>query len=175
MTGFGRGSIWRSQKSNDKSGLSSIRLLAAWECAVRFLLLFRPKGNSIPIGYEDGTGALQMLQLQDALEHLGIDSTKETKELRRLRGDSHNCSKMAEIQAGLLKEHWQTIRSTPDLWLLLDSREKEKQHLAQRKTAEIAWREKNYAKLIELYEAGVLVLSPEEKSRLEYARKQMRK
>ncbi len=81
-----------------------------------FVLLFRAKGPAIPVGYEDASGKRQLWYLQDVLKQLGIDITKEEKELQRLGGDYRNCSAMAEIQARWLVEHWPAIRSQLNTW-----------------------------------------------------------
>ncbi len=68
------------------------------------------------MGYEDATAGRQSWFLDEVLAHLGIDVTQHKKELRRLAGDYHNCTRMAELQARLLVEHWPGITSKVDGW-----------------------------------------------------------
>ena len=81
-----------------------------------YVMLFRAKGRPLPVNYTDEAGRRQLWYLEEVLKHLGIDVSQETKELQGLARDYHNCTRMAELEASLLVEHWAAITSKVDEW-----------------------------------------------------------
>jgi hypothetical protein len=75
-----------------------------------YLLVFKPKDEKVPIGYEDEFGNPQLVYIKDALKKIEIDNSKKTKELQKLGGNYKNCMSMANIYAALLEDNWEMIK-----------------------------------------------------------------
>lgn len=71
-----------------------------------YALLFRPTGDTIPVGYTDASRKPQKLYLQQALKSLSVGTEQETRALRKLAGNHSNCTAMATIIAELIERHW---------------------------------------------------------------------
>ena len=82
-----------------------------------YVLLFRPVGAEIPLGYTDANGRTQKLYLQQALKSLSINTEQETQALRKLAGNHLNCTAMATILARLLERHWPMLLANVEKWL----------------------------------------------------------
>ena len=80
------------------------------------MMLFRESNKEISIGYKDDAGNLQKEYIQNILSKLGIDNSKETKELQKLGGNYLNWMKMANILFKLLDENWDILKLNFDLF-----------------------------------------------------------
>lgn len=81
-----------------------------------YALLFIPREDEVPIGYQDSSGYRQKLYLQEALKELSIDCAQETKRLQGLGGNYKNCEEMALELSHLIDKHWTIVYSQHNRW-----------------------------------------------------------
>jgi len=80
-----------------------------------FVLIFKFKEDKIPVDYEDEFGNLQRIHIQEALNRIGLDISRERNELRRLSGNSNNCTAIVNILSKLLDDNWNILLSKTDI------------------------------------------------------------
>lgn len=80
------------------------------------VLLFRPEGGVLPIGYFDARGKTQKVYLQVGLKSLFINIERETRTLQKLGGDYRNCTTMAKLLADLVVRHWPQLLENAPRW-----------------------------------------------------------
>ncbi|WP_281184373.1 hypothetical protein [Trichlorobacter lovleyi] len=81
-----------------------------------YVLLFKPDGKNIPIGYTDSAGHRQKIYLQEALKILSIDIESINKKLQKLGGNYQNCSEMLAILKVVVEENWELLVSERNRW-----------------------------------------------------------
>lgn len=74
-----------------------------------FVLLFKPCGNKVPIGYKDSLGITQKRYLQEILLQLSVITSLEIKEIQQLGKDYRNCDALASKLSNLLRKNWENI------------------------------------------------------------------
>ncbi len=74
-----------------------------------FLFVFKPKNNTMQLGYADDKGFRQNVYIDDVLKELGIGCSNENKKLKELGGDHKNFLLMSDILTKMLEDNWDKI------------------------------------------------------------------